>query len=84
MKLLEQEVKDTVKRVQYYRFPDTTTTVCALTLTNGFIVTGESACIDPNEFNTSLGEQFAYDNALQKVFHVEAYMLKQRLFCFGK
>ena len=32
---------------QYHVFPGTTVTVCALTLANGYVVTGESAAASP-------------------------------------
>jgi hypothetical protein len=54
-------------------------TVCCLTLENGFTVTGESACASPENFNAELGEQISYRNARDKVWSLEAYLLKQRL-----
>ena len=64
---------------QYYRFPDTTLTVCALTLENGYQVVGESACADPNNFDADLGKRIARDNAKQKIWSLEGYLLRQKL-----
>ena len=36
---------------QYHVFPNTTMTVCALTLRNEYIVTGESAAASPENFD---------------------------------
>jgi hypothetical protein len=63
----------------YYVFPDTTVTVCLLTLTNGFQVTGESACASPENFNEAIGRSVARGNARDKVWQLEGYRLKQHL-----
>ncbi|ABK54416.1 gp48 [Escherichia phage N4] len=56
-----------------------TTTVCALVLSNGFTITGKSACVDPNTFNEELGKKYAYEQAVDKVWELEGYLLKQNL-----
>lgn len=50
----------------YHVFPGTTLTVCALTLVNGFIVTGESAAASPENFDAEIGRQIARRNARRK------------------
>lgn len=64
---------------QYYTFPGTTTTVCLLTLRNGFTVSGESACASPANFNEELGNKIARDNARNKIWAFEGYSLRNRL-----
>lgn len=54
-------------------------TFCVLVLENGFTVTGESACASPENFNEEIGRQIAYDNAIDKVWLLEGYLLKQNL-----
>lgn len=61
-------------------FPGTTLTVCALTLRNGFIVTGESACASLANFDAELGKRLAFEQARNKVWQLEGYLLKERLF----
>lgn len=63
----------------YHVFPGTTLTVCALTLRNGFIVTGESAAASPENFNEEIGRKIAYDNARQKIWALEGYLPRERL-----
>jgi hypothetical protein len=63
----------------YYVFPGTTLTVCALTLDNGFIVTGESAAASPANFNEEIGRKIARENARQKIWALEGYLLRERL-----
>ena len=55
-------------------------TFCVLVLENGFTVTGESACASPENFDPELGKKIAKDNAIQKVWALEGYLLKEQLF----
>ena len=55
-------------------------TFCVLTLKNGFTVTGESACASPENFNAEIGRKIARENAREKIWQLEGYLLKQRLF----
>ncbi|TPE53302.1 hypothetical protein FJM51_03340 [Amaricoccus solimangrovi] len=64
---------------QYHVFPGTTLTVCALTLRNGFIVTGESAAASPENFDEEIGRKIARDNARNKIWAFEGYLLRERL-----
>lgn len=64
---------------QYHVFPGTTLTVCALTLRNGFTVTGESACADPANFDPEVGEQFALKDAKRKVGPLLGYALREAI-----
>lgn len=68
-----------IKSEDYHVFPGTTLTVCALTLQNGFIVTGESAAASPANFDVDLGRKIARDNARNKIWAFEGYLLRQKL-----
>jgi len=63
----------------YYVFPGTTLTVCALKLRNGYIVTGESAAASPENFDEAIGRRIARDNARGKIWALEGYLLRERL-----
>jgi hypothetical protein len=54
-------------------------TFCVLVLQNGFIVTGESACASPENFDAEIGRKVARQNAVQKIWPLMGYALKQRL-----
>ena len=41
-------------------------TFCVLVLENGFTVTGESACVSPENFNAEKGRNIARENAINK------------------
>jgi hypothetical protein len=64
---------------QYYIFPNSTFTACLLTLQNGYTVLGESACASPENFNTDLGRKIARDNAKNKIWALEGYLLRSKL-----
>lgn len=73
-------IQNKIKDVQYIVLPNTTVTICNITLGNGFSVRGESACVDPAMFNEAIGKQIAYDNAFDKIWQLEGYLLKEKLF----
>lgn len=54
-------------------------TFCVLILRNGFTVTGESACASPENFDEEIGRKIARQNAVQKIWLLEGYLLKQML-----
>ena len=54
-------------------------TFCVLVLKNGFTVTGESACASPENFDAEIGRKIARENAVNKIWMLEGYLLKQNL-----
>lgn len=54
-------------------------TFCVLVLRNGFTVTGESACASPENFDAEIGRRIARQNAVQKIWPLMGYALKQQL-----
>lgn len=54
-------------------------TFCVLVLRNGFTVTGESACASPENFDAEIGRKIARENAVQKIWPLMGYALKQSL-----
>ncbi len=54
-------------------------TFCILVLRNGFTVTGESACASPENFDAELGRKIARQNAVEKMWPLLGFALKQRL-----
>lgn len=58
-----------------YIYPDVAEhfTICILKLRNGFIVTGESAPMDPENFNKDLGKKFAKESAVRKLWPLFAF-----------
>lgn len=54
-------------------------TFCVLVLKNGFTVTGESACASPENFDAEIGRKIARQNAFNKIWMLEGYLLKQKI-----
>lgn len=78
-RLTPQHIDDQIIAENYHVFPGTTLTVCALTLRNGFQVVGESAAASPENFDEGLGRKIARDNARNKIWALEGYMLRSKL-----
>lgn len=54
-------------------------TFCVLVLRNGFTVTGESACASPENFNAEIGRRIARENAVNKVWPLLGFRLRDEL-----
>ena len=63
----------------YHVFPGTTVTVCALKLRNGYVVVGESATATPENFDEAIGRRIARENARNRIWALEDYVLRERL-----
>lgn len=72
-------IDEAIRSEDYHVFPGTTLTVCALTLRNGYIVTGESAAASPENFDREIGRKIARENARNKIWGLEGYLLRERL-----
>jgi len=55
-------------------------TFCVLTLRNGFMVTGESACASPENFDAEVGRKAARANAINKLWPLLGFRLKDKLY----
>lgn len=54
-------------------------TFCVLRLKSGFTVTGESACLSPENFSAKTGREVARKNAIDKIWALEGYRIKSEL-----
>ena len=54
-------------------------TFCVLVLQNGFTVTGESACVSPENFDAEIGRKVARANAVNKIWPLLGYELRTKL-----
>ena len=78
-RLTPHDIESTISGERYHVLPGTTVTVCLLTLRNGYTVVGESACASPENFDEELGRKIARDNARNRIWQLEGYLLRQRL-----
>ena len=62
-----EDVKNSIKSEEYM-FLGEKTTVCLLTLINGFEVVGSSAPVNPKLFNKETGKIYAKEKAIDQVW----------------
>ncbi len=74
-----EQIESVIVSEQYHVFEGTTFTSCLLTLKNGFTVHGESACASPENFDPELGRKIARDNAKNKIWMLEGYLIRDKL-----
>lgn len=78
------DIENKVKQVVFSVLPDTTTTICQLFMENGYVILGTSACVDKTKYNKSLGDKYAYEDAINKAWPLEGYLLAQERFEYAK
>lgn len=54
-------------------------TFCVLVMNNGHVITGESACVSPENFDAELGRKIARQNAVAKIWPLMGYELRSKL-----
>ncbi len=79
-RLTPDHIDSVIVKEDYHVFPGTTTTVCRLELRNGYSVIGYGAAVSPENFDEEIGRKIARDDARNKIWMLEGYLLKERLF----
>lgn len=54
-------------------------TICLIVLRNGFTVIGKAAPASAGNFDRSLGEKLAYEDAVRQIWPLMGYALRERL-----
>ena len=49
------------------------------TLKNNFTVRGEAAVVSKENFNEEIGRKISYENARNKIWELEGYLLQEKL-----
>lgn len=78
-RLTPELIDATIASEAFHVFPGTTMTVCALTLRNGYVVIGESAAASPANFDPVIGRRISRDNARNKIWALEGYLLRDQI-----
>lgn len=79
-KVTMDQIHAKIKSESYIVLPDGRTTLCTLTMENGFTVNGTSACVDAANFDINLGRRYAHEDAIRQIWPLEGYLLAQRLY----
>lgn len=83
-KVTKEYMESRVADVECFVIPNTTVTICNITLDNGYSVRGESACVDPTNYRQEIGERIAYGNAFDKLWPLFGFLLSEKRFISGK
>jgi hypothetical protein len=62
---------------EFLRLPGTSVTICHVTLDNGYSVRGESACVDPANYDQALSERYAREDAERKLWPLLGFLLAE-------
>ena len=76
-KVTKDSIEAKIAKIDYLVLPDSTVTLCNITLKNGYSVRGESACVDPRNFNVEIGKGLAYKQAFDRLWPLEGYLLAE-------
>jgi Phage protein (N4 Gp49/phage Sf6 gene 66) family len=76
-KITEESIKARIFRVSYIY--DDTTTICMITMNNGFRVIGHATPADPGNYDAAVGRRYAYENAFRQLWQLEGYLLVEYL-----
>jgi hypothetical protein len=76
-RLTIEDVTSVIEKTEFALFYGRLT-LCILTLRNGFLVTGESSCVSVENFDSDIGRELAYKDAVKKVWLLEGYLLRER------
>lgn len=74
-----EKLRGLISEVRFIQ-PTGTLMICVVTLKNGFTVTGESACISPENFREDIGRRVSYKNAVDKLWPLEGYRQKDEAY----
>ena len=79
-KVTDDVINAEIKIEEYvYCQSSPTLTICVLALRNGFSVVGQSACVDPAEFDPEKGKELAFQDARSKVWAFLGFRLADNL-----
>lgn len=74
----EQMINESIVDIAYDVLKDGRTTVCTLTLKNGFTVRGESLVVNSARFDKALGEKYAFEQALDRCWPFFGFLVAQK------
>lgn len=79
-KVTKQDIDQILAKtfVKVEKYGDKTTVLMA-TLPNDFVIVESSSCVDPANFDMSIGEQICMDKLVDKIWELEGYRLQSEL-----
>ena len=78
-RLTPEDIDNAIVYKTFTTLPSGKVMVCELTLRNGFTVRGEAAVVSKANFNEEVGQLISYENARNKIWELEGYLLQERI-----
>lgn len=73
----KEYMESRIAKTEFTVIQDSTVTICSITLDNGYSVRGESACVNPANYNKEIGERIAHDNAFNALWPLFGFLLAE-------
>ena len=77
-RLTPDDIDAAINGKTFTNLPSGKCVVCELTLQNGYTVRGESACVSVENFDQEIGNKIAFENARDKIWQLEGYLLQDK------
>jgi hypothetical protein len=71
--MTREQIEKKIKEKIFLVLPDGCTTLCHVTMLNGYFVTGTSTS-EPGNFNIEFGKEASFQNVLDQLWHFERYL----------
>lgn len=78
-KVSREDVESKIVNEEFLVSSSKKKTVCILTLENGFEAMGSAGVVDPANYDKAKGEEISRQNAFNKAWELEGYLLQQKL-----
>lgn len=79
-RIRQKDIDSVIVGEDYIVLPSGKTMICELTLENGFTVRGEASVVSKANFNHDIGKKISKQNARDKIWELEAYLLQERVY----
>lgn len=76
-RVTKEYMESRIANTEFTRLGETVT-ICSMTLDNGYSVRGESACVNPENYNQQIGEKIAFDNAFRQLWPLFGFLLAEK------
>ena len=80
-RLHPEDIDSVIMSKTFTNLPSGKAMICEITLRNGFTVRGEAACVSPENFDQEIGEKVSFENAREKIWQLEGYLLQEKYPC---
>lgn len=76
-KVTKEHIEGKISQVDYVFHHQLT--ICIITMKNGFKQIGKAAPASPENYDPEVGKRYAYEDAFRGLWHLEGYLLCERL-----